>query len=89
MKVKRENLSILFDGLLKGGAETLVLAMLPFFKKKFKKIEIYFMIGVNLFLQIFKNMLHCIQFLFGKYCRWFLTKKGHFFMSTWQNHFLL
>ena len=42
MNTKRENLSILFDGLLKGGAESLLLEMLPFFKKKFKKLEIFY-----------------------------------------------
>ena len=42
MKFKNENLLILFDGLLKGGAESLVLDMLPLFKRRFKKIDIFY-----------------------------------------------
>ena len=64
MKVRRQNLSILIDGLLKGGAETLVLAMLPFFKKKFKKIEIYFIDRGEPFSSDFQKyaVLHPISF---------------------------
>ena len=41
MKKENTKLMILFDGLLKGGAETLLLGMLPSFKKSYKKIDIY------------------------------------------------
>ena len=37
MKKENTKLLILFDGLLKGGAETLLLGMLPSFKKSYKK----------------------------------------------------
>ena len=69
MNAKRENLSILFDGLLKGGAESLLLDMLPFFKKKFKKLEIFLLTRGEPFSSEFKKyaVLHPTSFwrIFG------------------------